>query len=49
MGPLVLNSDVTERAKHSDGEGDMQAIIQLGLRHLPENVVLDLLAPLKLH
>jgi hypothetical protein len=44
MGPLVKNRDVVERAKRSNGDADARALSALGLRHLPPEVVLNLMA-----
>jgi hypothetical protein len=43
MGPLVQNADVVDRARRSDGEADAKALSALGLRHLPPEVVLNLM------
>jgi hypothetical protein len=49
MGPLVKDAAVVERAKHSDGDADMKALMALCLRHLPPDVVLRLFAPPQVH
>jgi hypothetical protein len=43
MGPLVGNADVVERAHHSNADEDGSAITALAMRHLPVDVVMDLL------
>jgi hypothetical protein len=45
-GPLLYdNADVVARAARSDGLENMRAVTALAVRHLPKDVVLDLLTP----
>ena len=45
-GPLLYdNADVVARAARSDGLENMRAVTALLVRHLPQDVVLDLLTP----